>query len=112
MTRAFHKGSRGNATDITFPDIKVGDMVNARGAVQGGNFLATNLTVMEPGQRGQGEHGQGERGQGRFGGAPQGNQSAPQAAPGAPANPVSQSPQSQGTPAGSAPPQQPNQQQN
>jgi hypothetical protein len=108
----FHKGSRGNATDITFPDIKVGDMVNARGAVQGGNFLATNLTVMEPGQRGQGEHGQGERGQGRFGGAPQGNQSAPQAAPGAPANPVSQSPQSQGTPAGSAPPQQPNQQQN
>ena len=23
-------------------------MVNARGALQGGNFLATNLTVMEP----------------------------------------------------------------
>jgi hypothetical protein len=89
----FHKGARGNATDITFPDIKVGDMVNARGAVQGANFLATNLTVMEPRQSGQG----------RFGGGPQGS---PQGAPG------SQGPQPQAAPAGSTPPQPPSSPQN
>jgi hypothetical protein len=52
----FHKRNE----DITFPDIKVGDMVRANGALQNGNFVATNLSVMEFGQRGQG-------GQGRFG---------------------------------------------
>jgi hypothetical protein len=89
----FHKGARGNATDITFPDIKVGDMVNVRGAVQGGNFLATNLTVMEPREGG---------GQGRFGG---GRQGGAQGAPG------SQTPP-QAPPAGSAAPQPPSSTQN
>ena len=42
----FHK--RGE--DVTFPDIKVGDMVRATGAVQGGNFLAASLFVMVPGE--------------------------------------------------------------
>ncbi|MGB9029946.1 MAG: DUF5666 domain-containing protein [Acidobacteriaceae bacterium] len=68
----FHKGARGNATDITFPDVKVGDMVNARGALQGGNFLATNLTVMEPREGG---------GQGRFGNGPRGGQGGPGSQP-------------------------------
>lgn len=91
----FHKGARGNATDITFPDIKVGDMVNARGALQGGNFLATNLTVMEPREGG---------GQGRFGDGPRG---------GAPGGPGSQSqPQNQAPPAGTAAPQPPGSSQN
>jgi hypothetical protein len=89
----FHKGARGNATDITFPDIKVGDMVNARGAVQGVNFLATNLTVMEPREGG---------GQGRFGNRPQG-------APGSQGPPPQQP---QGAPAGSTPPQPPSSTQN
>jgi len=57
--RRFTRERAANATDITFPDIKVGDMVNVRGAVQGGNFLATNLTIMEPRDGG---------GQDRFGG--------------------------------------------
>ncbi len=86
----FHKGMRGNATDITFPDIKVGDMVNARGALQGGNFLATNLTVMEPRQPGQG----------RFGNGPGGA--------GAPGSQVHQPGQPEGTPTGAAPSQPPN----
>jgi hypothetical protein len=94
----FHKGARGNATDITFPDIRVGDTVNARGAVQGGNFLATNLTVMEPGERGQG-------GQGRFGGGRQGG------APGSQTQPQTQ-PQNQAPPAGNAAPQPPSNNQN
>jgi len=78
----FHKGMRGNATDITFPEIKVGDMVTAQGALQGGNFLATSLSVMErrPG------------GPGRFGGRPEG--------------------QPEGAPTGSAPPQPPDSRQN
>ncbi len=89
----FHKGARGQATDITFPDIKVGDMVNARGALQSGNFTATNLTVMEPRQPGQG----------RFGNGPPG---------GAPGSEVHQQPQPEGTPAGTAPAQPPNSQLN
>ncbi len=91
----FHKGGRGNATDITFPDIKVGDMVNARGAVQGGNFVATTLTVMEPRQPGQG----------RFGNGPQGG-------PGGDGSQVRQQPQPEGTPTGAAPPQKPDAEQN
>src|SRR5581483_9482934 len=50
----FHK----HREDITFPEIKVGDMVRASGALQDGGFLAKNLAVMEPGQRGQGRFGQ------------------------------------------------------
>jgi hypothetical protein len=93
----FHKGARGNATDITFPDIKVGDMVNARGALQGSNFVATNLTVMEPREGG---------GQGRFGNGPRGGQGAP-GAPGSQTPPQNQAP-----PAGSAAPQPPSSNQN
>ncbi|MGC2498627.1 MAG: DUF5666 domain-containing protein, partial [Acidobacteriaceae bacterium] len=55
----FRKGGRGNAEDITFPDIKVGDMVNARGALQSGKFLATSVVVMPPRQPGQGRFRQG-----------------------------------------------------
>ncbi|HEX4005569.1 MAG TPA: DUF5666 domain-containing protein [Acidobacteriaceae bacterium] len=49
---------RKHTEDITFPDIKVGDMVRATGAVQGSTFLATTLTVMGPGGRGPGRPGQ------------------------------------------------------
>lgn len=48
----FHK----RREDITFPDIKVGDMVRATGALQNGSFLAKTVNVMEPGQRRFGEH--------------------------------------------------------
>jgi len=44
----FQKRGRGMQEDITFPDIKVGDLVNARGAMQGNHFMATTLTVMVP----------------------------------------------------------------
>jgi hypothetical protein len=87
----FHKGARGNATDITFPDVKVGDMLRAEGAVKDGSFLATNLVVMEPREPGQ---GRGNR------------QGGPGAQPGQPAQP-------DGTPpAGSTPPQPPSTPQN
>jgi hypothetical protein len=86
----FHKGARGNATDITFPDIKVGEMLRADGAVKDGSFLATNLVVMEPRQPGQG------RGGNRPGG------------PGSQTNPQ----QPDAAPTGSTPPQQPNTPQN
>ena len=47
---SFRKGGRGpNAEDITFPDVKVGDNVRATGAVQGENFVATQLVVMPAG---------------------------------------------------------------
>ena len=75
--------------DITFPDIKVGDMVRASGALQGGSFLAKNVGVMEPGQRGQGRFGQ--RG------------------PGTPDRPA---PEPEGTPSETAPSQPPNNPQN
>jgi len=90
----FHKGARGNATDITFPDIKVGDMVNARGALQNGNFVATALTVMEPRQPGQGRFGNGQEG------------------PGGPGSQMRQQPQPEGVPTGSGPPQKPDGNQN
>jgi hypothetical protein len=64
----FHKRNE----DITFPDVRVGDMVRANGSLKDGNFLATSLAVMEFGQRGQG-------GQGRFG--PQGGAPGAQPAP-------------------------------
>lgn len=82
---SFHKRSRGVDEDITFPDIRVGDMVNARGAVQNGDFLAKTLAVMEPGQRRSG---------------------AGQGGPGGPGN--HPAPQPEGAPSGAAPAQQPN----
>jgi hypothetical protein len=91
----FHKGMRGNATDITFPDIRVGNMLRAEGSLQTGNFLATTVTVMEPGQGGPG----------RFGNRPEG-------APGAPGSQVRQPAQPEGTTPGAAPPQAPNGSQN
>ncbi len=57
----FHKRGPDGNEDITFPDIKVGDMVRATGAVQNGNFQATDLTVVPPGGHGPGRYGQGER---------------------------------------------------
>lgn len=42
---------------ITMADIKVGDNVNARGALQGTNFLATTLSVGGPGGGGAGFRG-------------------------------------------------------
>jgi hypothetical protein len=82
----FRKRSREGPQDITFPEIKVGDMVRADGSVQtGGNFLATTLDVAEPRQPGQG----------RFGNRP-----------GAPGG-AQQTPQPQGAPAGSVPPPNP-----
>jgi hypothetical protein len=86
----FHKGARGNATDITFPDIKVGEMLRAEGAVKDGSFLATNLVVMEPRQPGQG------RGGNRPGG-PGGSQTSPQQQPDA-APPASAPPQQSSNP--------------
>jgi hypothetical protein len=88
----FHKGARGNATDITFPDIKVGEMLRADGAVKDGSFLATNLVVMEPRQPGQG------RGGNRPG------------APGSQTSPQQQQPDA--APTASTPPQQPSTPQN
>ncbi|HEX3987004.1 MAG TPA: DUF5666 domain-containing protein [Acidobacteriaceae bacterium] len=55
----FRKGGRGNAEDITFPDIKLGDMVNVHGALQGGQFVAASIVVMPPRQPGQGRFGEG-----------------------------------------------------
>ena len=40
---------RKHREDITLPDIKVGDNVNARGALQKGTFVATELNVGGPG---------------------------------------------------------------
>jgi len=88
---SFHKGARGQATDITFPDIKVGEMLRAEGAVQGNNFLATSVSIMEPRQPGQGRFGNGGPG---------------------PGSRVQQQPQPEGSPSGSASPQQPNAGQN
>ncbi|HTV13844.1 MAG TPA: DUF5666 domain-containing protein [Acidobacteriaceae bacterium] len=79
----FHKRNE----DITFPDIKVGDMVRAEGALKGGNFLATSLAVMEFGQRGQGRFGQ-----------PGGSPGAPGAQPGPPPQPNATTPQPQNPP--------------
>ncbi|HEX3438159.1 MAG TPA: DUF5666 domain-containing protein [Pseudacidobacterium sp.] len=42
---------------ITLADIKVGDMVSARGALQNGNFVASVLNVMDPNRRGPGGPG-------------------------------------------------------
>ncbi|MGA8160121.1 MAG: DUF5666 domain-containing protein [Acidobacteriaceae bacterium] len=74
----FRKGGRGNAEDITFPDIKVGDMVNARGALQSGKFLATSVVVMPPRQPGQGRFRQGG---GPGGPPPSGSEPQPQNGP-------------------------------
>jgi hypothetical protein len=62
---------------VTLADIKVGDNVTARGALQGGNFLATVLSVGAPG-------GGGFRGGPRPGGAPNGAAAAPPPGNGSP----------------------------
>lgn len=83
----FHKRERGQQQDITFPEIKVGDIVRADGSVQGSNFLATTLDVSEPRQPGQGRY--------RPGG------------PGGPGGEGQQPPQPQGAPTGTVPPSNP-----
>jgi hypothetical protein len=45
---SFHK----HRDSITLADIKVGDTITARGALQKNAFLAAQLSVIEPGQRG------------------------------------------------------------
>ncbi len=82
----FHKGARGQATDITFPDIKIGEMLRADGSLQGNDFLANNVVVMEPRPPGERRFGNGEP----------------------PGSRTHQQPQPEGAPTGSAPPQQPN----
>ncbi len=78
----FRKGGRGTAEDITFPDIKVGDMVTARGALQNGSFLATTVAVVPPRQPGQGRFGEGRRGaDGPPPNAPAGSEPQPPAGP-------------------------------
>lgn len=42
------RGSEGEE-DVAFPDIKVGDRIMARGSLQNGQFVATDIGVMEPG---------------------------------------------------------------
>lgn len=90
----FQKRGGGTQEDITFPEVKVGDMVNARGALKGADFAATNLTVMQPREHGQGRwrDGQGQ--------------------PGAGGSNAKPAPQPEGTPSGSAAPQPPTGQQN
>ena len=51
---------RKHREDITLPEIKVGDNVSARGALQNGSFLATELNVGGPG-RSDGYGGGGHR---------------------------------------------------
>ncbi len=82
----FEKRGRGTSEDITFPDIKVGDMVRAGGALANGSFLAKTVAVMERGPR-------------RFGAGGPGSAARPAAQP-------------EGTPSDSAPAQAPNGQQN
>jgi hypothetical protein len=45
---------RKHRDSITLADIKVGDTISARGALQSGNFVASVLSVVDPGQRGFG----------------------------------------------------------
>ena len=47
---------------ITLADIKVGDTVSARGALQNGNFVATVLSVVDFGRRGPGSPANGGQG--------------------------------------------------
>jgi hypothetical protein len=49
---------RKHRESITLADIKVDDAVSAHGALQGGNFLATELTVIDPNRRPGGPGGQ------------------------------------------------------
>lgn len=77
----FRKRGQGGPQDIAFPDIKVGDRVMARGALQSNTFVATEVTVMVPGERGQGRFG-GQPGQG----GPGTTQPQPQPQPNGPQN--------------------------
>lgn len=74
----FRKGGRGTAEDITFPDIQVGNMISARGALQNGKFLAASIVVMPPRQPGQGRFGQGRGPGGPPSSAPEGSEPQPQ----------------------------------
>lgn len=58
----FRKRGPDGPQDIAFPDIKVGDRVTARGALQSDTFVATEVTVMVPGERGAGHPGGGQPG--------------------------------------------------
>src|SRR6202161_4064661 len=51
--------------DVTLADVKVGDTINAQGALHADTFLATTLRIMTPGSTGQGRpHGtEGQPGQ-------------------------------------------------
>ncbi|HEX3470456.1 MAG TPA: DUF5666 domain-containing protein [Silvibacterium sp.] len=62
---------------ITLADIKVGDNVNARGAIQNGNFVATVLSVGGPGGPGGFGSGGGSRGANNAQPAPAGTNPAP-----------------------------------
>ncbi|MGB6132137.1 MAG: DUF5666 domain-containing protein [Acidobacteriaceae bacterium] len=79
----FRKRGPDGPEDIAFPDIKVGDRVTARGALQSDTFVATELTVMVPGERGAGRTGGGQPGQG---GQPGATQPQPQPQPNGPQN--------------------------
>jgi hypothetical protein len=58
---------RKHRDSITLADIKVGDTVSARGALQNGNFVATVLSVIDPGRRGPGSGSGGGFGSGQAG---------------------------------------------
>lgn len=81
---------RGRGENITLPDIKVGDTIMARGELKDGNFVPTNINVVDPetaqrmknggGMMFQG--GMGPRGSGpQAGGAPTAPQTSPQQPP-------------------------------
>jgi Domain of unknown function (DUF5666) len=70
----FRKRGPAGPQDIAFPDIKIGDRVTARGAVQSDTFVATELSVMVPGERGAGRSGGGPNGPGAAQPQPQPNQ--------------------------------------
>ncbi|WP_158751273.1 DUF5666 domain-containing protein [Acidobacterium sp. S8] len=50
---------RKHRDSITLADIKVGDTISARGASPSGNFVASELTVLDPNRRPGGPGGQG-----------------------------------------------------
>lgn len=67
----FRKRGPDGEEDIAFPDIKVGDQIMARGALQNGSFVATTIGVMPP--RGEGRFNGRQRGPGSPAGQPQSN---------------------------------------
>lgn len=71
---------RRHRESITLADIKTGDNISARGALQNGTFVATVLTVGGPGGRSGGGPGSGFGGPPRGGQIPDGQQAPPAAA--------------------------------